>query len=109
MHRSPHWRTVRAEYVHAVPYCEICGSTEHLEVHHNIRFSTSPQLELVRTNLVTLCRPHGRGCHWQVGHGGLSWADGPDVRSIIGWTTSTPGFKVWQWRQERKKHEKTVH
>lgn len=80
--RSPQWRTVRNKYIKAHPECEACGSREDLNVHHIRPFSTHPELELVESNLVTLCRSH----HLSLGHmcpdGRRNWSEcsNPNVR-----------------------------
>lgn len=62
--RSPRWPTVRSRYLRTHPACEACGSTEDLNVHHVQSFADAPHLELVESNLQTLCRKH----HFQIGH-----------------------------------------
>jgi hypothetical protein len=80
--RSPQWRTVRNRYIKDHPACEACGSTEDLNVHHILPFSTHPELELVESNLISLCRSH----HLSVGHvcedGRRNWGEcsNPNVR-----------------------------
>lgn len=74
--RSPQWPKVRADYLKVQPDCQVCGTTDGVEVHHCIPFHIDKTLELMPTNLITLCRPH----HFFVGHLG-SWASwNPEVR-----------------------------
>lgn len=65
--RSHFWREVREEHIKNQPECQICGKKGKVisnEVHHIKPFWKHPELELERTNLVTLCRAH----HFEWGH-----------------------------------------
>ena len=68
--RSPLWFDVRKNHLRKNPRCVICGSTNKLQVHHVIPFHLAPDLELVPTNLITLCtrKKYGINCHLLVGH-----------------------------------------
>lgn len=71
--RSSEWSKVRKEFLKKHPCCEVCGSTKKLVVHHIIPFQVRPDLELVESNLITLCQSKKRGglnCHLTIGHGG---------------------------------------
>jgi hypothetical protein len=70
--RSKEWRFVRSNHLAFNPRCEACGGKEKLEVHHIIPFHVTPELELVPSNLITLCesKKNGVNCHLFVGHGG---------------------------------------
>jgi hypothetical protein len=67
--RSPQWRKVRKEHLKKHPRCAITGSKKKLEVHHIKDYSTYPELELSKKNLVTLSR-NAMGCniHLLFGH-----------------------------------------
>jgi len=65
--RSKGWRTVRKEHLIKHPYCEACGRTKKLEVHHIRDFSNYPALELDYSNLITLC-DGSTHCHFVFGH-----------------------------------------
>lgn len=67
--RSSKWDAFRDRLVAAQPYCSLCASTNDLEVHHIQLFAQHPELELVDSNCIVLCRH----CHWQAGHLGISW------------------------------------
>jgi len=67
--RSPHWRTIEKEFLSEHPKCAICGSKTRLNVHHKKPFHLFPQLELEKSNLVTLCMSR-KECHFLIGHGG---------------------------------------
>lgn len=54
--RSPDWVKVRDTAVKKQPYCSICESKKELQVHHIKPFHIFPELELVETNLIVLCR-----------------------------------------------------
>lgn len=67
--RSPRWRSVREDHIRRQPFCQACGRSKDLEVHHIIPFAQRPDLELEPTNLITLC---GSPCHLVHGHF-MSW------------------------------------
>lgn len=67
--RSPHWETTRKHHLQLEPACAACGITSHLQVHHKQPFHLHPELELVQSNLITLCEQKGdAGCHLKLGH-----------------------------------------
>src|SRR3990167_2401737 len=68
--RSSEWRRVRAEHLARNPLCALCGGEKTLEVHHIKMFSTNPELELDKNNLITLCESGKNGvvCHRFFGH-----------------------------------------
>ena len=67
--RSPEWHKVREEFLKTNPECAICGTNKNLNVHHKKPFHLYPELELDKTNLVTLCMSKME-CHLLIGHGG---------------------------------------
>lgn len=85
--RSNRWPAVEAAHKRAEARCQWCGRLDHVEVHHVVPFEERPDLELVATNLISLCRPPGPlfgdetnplgSCHFQHGHtdgkGRFSW------------------------------------
>ncbi len=74
--RSSQWPAVERAHLAEHPECAVCGSKEQLNVHHVVPFHVRPDLELERSNLITLCRNH----HFWWGHLG-SWRSwNPDVR-----------------------------
>lgn len=80
--RSSRWDDVRDAFVLDNPRCAACGSTERLNVHHVLSFAARPDLELERSNLITLCREH----HFRVGHD----PDGPWGPAKPNWKLSNP-------------------
>jgi len=62
--RSPKWESVRREYLKDNRECVACGQTSSLEVHHIVPFHLRRDLELVPSNLMSLCRD----CHFYFGH-----------------------------------------
>lgn len=99
--RAARWPAVRAGHLRAEPWCRVCGcgDTRFLEVHHVTPFAVDPALELEPTNLVTLCRQSGRGCHWYAGHLGLSWkTNNAEIVSIYGGVSNSTGRAVWRMR-----------
>lgn len=76
--RSVHWHYIRDQFIEDNPYCEACGSSEKLQVHHIIPFSNRPDLELVDSNLIVLCMSINE-CHFLLGHGGSFKTYNPHV------------------------------
>jgi 5-methylcytosine-specific restriction protein A len=66
--RSPQWPDVRKAHLEKEPSCRACGGTQNLEVHHIKPFHLFPDLELVDSNLITLCMEQGHPCHFMFGH-----------------------------------------
>jgi 5-methylcytosine-specific restriction protein A len=68
--RSPLWAGVRNKYLEENPKCAVCERTEKTNVHHIKPFHLHPELELVPSNLMTLCenQKNGINCHLFVGH-----------------------------------------
>ncbi len=62
--RSPRWEEVRKKFVASNPECMACGTTTDLNVHHVLPYHIWPALELMPSNLITLCRQH----HFVMGH-----------------------------------------
>jgi Protein of unknown function (DUF1353)/HNH endonuclease len=80
--RSARWAAVRRAHLQLEPWCRYCGGITDLEVHHVKPFRTNPELELVGSNLITLCEDPVKRCHLMQGHLG-NWFDiNPDIRSI---------------------------
>jgi len=79
--RSPYWPEVRKKHLRLHPFCAACGSTRYLKVHHIKPFWRHPGLELVPSNLITLCwHPETSNfCHKFVGHLGSWNKSNPDV------------------------------
>jgi 5-methylcytosine-specific restriction enzyme A len=78
--RSSKWRSVREQHLKEHPRCEACGDDKNLEVHHLKPYHLFPELELEKSNLMTLCC-HGIGgmnCHLVYGHCGAWVAYNPD-------------------------------
>lgn len=53
--RSPQWERVRKQHLKNNPACAACGKTDSVQVHHIRPFHLFPELELVSSNLITLC------------------------------------------------------
>lgn len=68
--RSSRWPTVRKAFLKKHPTCAACGAKTHLNVHHIKPFQHFPELELVESNLVTLCESPTWNCHLRIGHRG---------------------------------------
>lgn len=80
--RSSGWRQVRDRFVEKNPVCVACGSSVALNVHHVRPVSKFPKLELVESNLITLCRDH----HFHLGHD----PDGPWSPKKASWSEWNP-------------------
>ena len=70
--RSPHWSTIRAAFLRKFPTCAACGTAEFLTVHHKKPYHLFPDLELIESNLITLCESPAHNDHFIFGHL-LSW------------------------------------
>lgn len=70
--RSPHWPKIRADHLKVESWCRGCGGAIDLEVHHVQPYHINPELELIDTNLITLCENYKVRCHLLKGHLG-SW------------------------------------
>ena len=77
--RSSRWPTVRAAHLVENPSCAVCGAKKELNVHHKKPFHLHPELELERSNLITLCDEGARNCHLLFGHLLDFSASNPDV------------------------------
>lgn len=66
--RSPQWPAVRAAHLKKQPFCQGCGGTKELEVHHLMPFHLNPSRELDDANLLTLCELASHECHYRIGH-----------------------------------------
>ena len=64
--RSALWLAVREKYLWEHPTCECCEGRKNLEVHHIKPVHLFPELELMMSNLVTLCER--MKCHFAFGH-----------------------------------------
>ena len=70
-YRSREWSKVRSSHIAENPYCEVCGETKGLEVHHLLDASNFPEYELHPNNLMTLCGIRTKNqCHFKYGHMG---------------------------------------
>ncbi len=79
--RSPGWQHVRFLHLENEPFCQWCGGTDSLQVHHVEPFHVDPSKELDPDNFITLCMSIEE-CHYRQGHKGESWlAYDPDVRA----------------------------
>ena len=70
--RSPHWPKVSGLWRQSHPTCAACGSLRKVQVHHIKPFHLFPELELVTTNLISLCevKTIGGNHHLLFGHSG---------------------------------------
>lgn len=66
--RSSKWRGVRDTFLKKNPACAACGGSKMLNVHHKKPFHLFPALELVESNLITLCELPSHSCHFAIGH-----------------------------------------
>ena len=89
--RSPEWPEVREAHLKEQPCCQACGATSRLNVHHKRPFHLHPELELVDSNLITLCEGAVVNCHLLYGHLRDWAAYNPDVE-----------HDAEQWREKIK-------
>lgn len=73
--RSSRWPEVRRAHIKKQPCCAACGRNRNLAVHHKLPYHLFPALELVDSNLITLCA----SCHLVFGHFGDWHAYNPNV------------------------------
>jgi len=93
--RSKDWRKVRRDHLKKNPLCVVCHGTKKLQVHHMIPFYIAPQLELEKSNLITLCtsrKPAALNCHLLIGHLGDFQSANPDCSS-----------DAWAWHNKLKR------
>ena len=76
--RASQWPKVRDQHLKDFPSCAVCGKKKKLQVHHKKPFHLHPELELLPTNLITLCE-QGSNCHLTLGHAGNFKGVNPDV------------------------------
>ena len=63
--RSWKWKEVRKQHLSKQPYCQACGRSSDLDVHHIEPVHVNPERELDPENLITLC---SKTCHLIFGH-----------------------------------------
>lgn len=72
--RHHEWAAFRDLLIGKFKRCAMCGTQYFLEVHHIVSFEDEPELELIESNCMVLCRRGPLGnCHFLRGHGGRSW------------------------------------
>lgn len=80
--RSRQWPRMRRQHLKRVWWCQCCGSTKNLSVHHKKPFHLFPELELDPQNFVTLCETINVNCHFVKGHL-RNWRNwNPDIDKI---------------------------
>ncbi len=82
LRRSGLWPVVRKQHLLREPVCQACGGKEHLEVHHivPVHWPEGKEMELLSSNLITLCEAPSRHCHLIWGHLGYWKSFNPLVR-----------------------------
>lgn len=70
--RHPDWEEKSTAFKKG-KHCARCGGVKNLEVHHIKSFHEFPELEMVESNWIVLCMDPGQICHYQAGHGAVSW------------------------------------
>ena len=68
-YNSARWRALRAQVLNEFPLCQDCESVEATIGHHVIERSVRPDLELVRSNIRSLCD----SCHNATHKGRKPW------------------------------------
>lgn len=79
--RSPRWPACRRFHLASEGWCRQCGGSLNLEVHHIVPYHLHPELELVDSNLITLCERIGHQCHLRRGHLGNWKSYNPNIRA----------------------------
>ena len=54
--RSGRWPSVRKQFLKENPTCAVCGTKKNLECHHVVPYHIDKNMELLESNLLTLCR-----------------------------------------------------
>ncbi|MEM4260547.1 MAG: HNH endonuclease signature motif containing protein [Candidatus Woesearchaeota archaeon] len=62
LRNSPQWIKIKKEMLGYYDHCIVCGSTNHLEVHHIVKPNGDPTLFYDKNNLVVLCK----SCHQKI-------------------------------------------
>ena len=81
--RSSEWRRIRNEFLQEYPECFVCKRKENLIVHHQKPFHLFKELELEKSNLVSLCESAGMNCHITYGHLGNFKSYNPEVKNDL--------------------------
>jgi hypothetical protein len=99
--RSSLWPEVRDEHLSKYACCEVCAATSKLRVHHIKPYHLFPELELEKSNLITLCESWkmGLNCHLLVGHLGNYRNINPDCVSDA---------KYWSEKLAKKEFRKEL-
>ena len=90
--RSGGWERVELAHVARYPKCVACGTLNTIEVHHIRPYHLYPELELVESNLLTLCRMH----HLVFGHFGDWAAWNPGVVAMTRHYHRAYGMRLYQ-------------
>ncbi len=91
--RSPEWAAVERAFLILNPRCAACDITRRLQVHHILPFHEYPALELVPSNLVTLCR----SCHLYWGHlGNWQYWNESVLQDAAYWSSVRRNFRQLQ-------------
>jgi hypothetical protein len=80
--RSSKWSSLEKKFLQKHSKCEICSSTNHLQVHHIKPFHLYPELELDENNLITLCMGE-KECHLLIAHGDSFRCYNPNLREHV--------------------------
>lgn len=88
--RSSKWAAVEKHFREANPTCACCGTTDKLQVHHVVPFSSNPALELDVSNLLVACMSQGKWCHLLICHGNNFKRHCPTAREYAAITLADP-------------------
>ena len=66
--RDGHWSKVRKDWLLEHAFCAVCATRKFLTVHHKVPVSWDRTLELILSNLITLCETPSHNCHLLFGH-----------------------------------------
>ena len=89
--RMKAWKELSAQIRAEVGKCEVCGSTERLNIHHCLGRKTHPAFMFDRANLICLCARH----HFLLHHG-HEWEFATWLKA------NKPGQWAWICDQARK-------
>lgn len=61
------WLDIQRKFLRHNKKCAVCGTENHIEIHHIIPVNIAPHLMFEESNLISLCRK-GKNCHLIHGH-----------------------------------------
>lgn len=81
--RASQWKKEKDAWLIDNGWCRACGTNKFLTVHHKKPYWKWPELELDKSNFITLCETPTHNCHFIFGHllNWKSWND--EVEELV--------------------------